>query len=210
VYYQFRRQICFCHKSVNKYRASARPPGSQWLQSQRAVIPPSTTISVPVMKRASSEARNNAAFAVSRPSPSIPSGMRFWRCLSSFDVAARSLSRQARFARRGAADDVDEHVDSVPFVHAGPHHRGDSFAAGHIAQMRFDGAARLLHPLDRLAQPLGVAVHRKDLRAFFGEAHRGRAPVAPARPHRARSGDDRDLVLQAFRHGLRASFRGKR
>src|SRR6516162_6736979 len=33
-----------------------RPP-----QSQRAVMPPSTTISVPVTKRASSEARNSAA-----------------------------------------------------------------------------------------------------------------------------------------------------
>ena len=39
-------------------------------------MPPSTTISVPVPKRASSEARYKAALAVSRPSPIKPSGMR--------------------------------------------------------------------------------------------------------------------------------------
>ena len=43
-------------------------------QSQRTLMPPSTTISVPVTKRASSEARNSAALAVSRPSPAKPTG----------------------------------------------------------------------------------------------------------------------------------------
>ena len=45
-------------------------------------MPPSTTISVPVMKRASSEARNRTAAAVSRPSPMKPSGMRATRDFS--------------------------------------------------------------------------------------------------------------------------------
>src|SRR5215471_145313 len=45
-------------------------------------MPPSTTISVPVIKRASSEARNSTACAVSRPSPMKPSGIRATRDLS--------------------------------------------------------------------------------------------------------------------------------
>src|SRR3954468_22166586 len=59
-------------------------------------MPPSTTISAPVMKRASSEARKSTALAVSRPSPANPSGMRLTRLLSS-----ASTSPPARcFARR--------------------------------------------------------------------------------------------------------------
>ena len=50
-------------------------------------MPPSTMISVPVTKRASSEARNSAAFAVSRPSPMKPSGMRSTRDLSSASMS---------------------------------------------------------------------------------------------------------------------------
>jgi hypothetical protein len=58
--------------------------GHPWpRQSHRAIMPPSTTISVPVMNRASSDARNNAAFAVSRPSPMNPRGMRATRLASS-------------------------------------------------------------------------------------------------------------------------------
>ena len=48
-------------------------------QSQRTDMPPSTTISVPVMKRASSLAKNKTARAVSRPSPMKGRGMRAWR-----------------------------------------------------------------------------------------------------------------------------------
>ena len=55
-------------------------------------MPPSTTISVPVTKRASSEARNSAALAVSRPSPMKPSGMRVdARLQQRLDVAAGAL-----------------------------------------------------------------------------------------------------------------------
>ena len=45
-------------------------------------MPPSTTISVPVTTRASSEARKRAALAVSRPSPMKPSGMRARRSIT--------------------------------------------------------------------------------------------------------------------------------
>src|SRR5712664_1240482 len=62
-----------CEKNQLSKRSHRLP------QLQRAVMPPSTTSSVPVMKRASSEARNSTAFAVSRPSPAKPSGMRFKR-----------------------------------------------------------------------------------------------------------------------------------
>src|ERR1700732_3890247 len=67
------------------------------IQSQRAVMPPSTTISVPVMKRASSEAKNNTAAAVSRPSPMNPSGMRATRDLSKASTSppVRCLARRA-------------------------------------------------------------------------------------------------------------------
>ena len=51
-------------------------------QPALAVIPPSTTISVPVMKRASSDARNSAALAVSIPSPMNGMGIRACRCFS--------------------------------------------------------------------------------------------------------------------------------
>src|SRR6266849_6561427 len=60
-------------------------------------MPPSTTISVPVVKRASSEARNSAACAVSRPSPMNPSGMRARRCLrrASTSPPVRCLASRA-------------------------------------------------------------------------------------------------------------------
>ena len=64
-------------------------------------MPPSTTISVPVMKRASSEARNRAALAVSRPSPMKPSGMRSSRCLQQrLDIAAGALLGEPRLHHR--------------------------------------------------------------------------------------------------------------
>src|SRR3954469_2302097 len=59
-------------------------------------MPPSTTISAPVMKRASSDARNSTALAVSRPSPANPRGMRFARLLRSASTSppARCLARR--------------------------------------------------------------------------------------------------------------------
>ncbi len=74
-----------------------RPPRSTPDQSQRATMPPSTMISVPVTKRASSDARNSAALAVSRPSPMNPNGMRATRDCRSFSTSppVRCLASRA-------------------------------------------------------------------------------------------------------------------
>jgi len=110
------------------------------------------------------------------------------------------LGHLDRAARRRAPDVVDEHVDPTIGLHAGVHHRGDVLGARDVAEMGGDGSARFVHAFHGLAQPLGIAIHGEDLRAFLGEAHRGRASVAPARSDRARTGDDRDLAIQTARH----------
>ena len=45
-----------------------------------------------------------------------------------------------------------------------------------------------------------IAVDGEYTRAFFSEAHRRRAPVAPTGADAARARDDRDAVLQASAH----------
>src|SRR3989442_1556850 len=154
-------------------------------------MPPSTTISVPVMKRASSEARNSAAFAVSRPSPAKPSGMRFRR-----EFKSASTSPPARWsAGRRAADIVDQDVDASPGLYTVVHHTGSSTAVGDVANISLDNPLGLF---DGLAQAPCIAVHGENLRAFLREAYRGGAAVAPARADRAGAGDDRNPILKSF------------
>src|SRR5206468_7062381 len=112
-----------------------------------------------------------------------------------------------RTARRRAADVVHEYVDPTVGLQARLDHAGDVLRASDVAQMGRYRASRFLHTFDGLAQPFGLAVHREDLRAFLGEAHRGRAAVPPTRPHRARAGDDRYLAVETPRHRLNRSMR---
>jgi hypothetical protein len=100
------------------------------------------------------------------------------------------------------ADVVDEHVDPSVGFQARLDHRGDVASTGGVAQVGRDRTSRFFHALHGFAQPLGVAVHGEDLCALLGEAQRGRAPVAPARPHGPRAGDDRHLAFEATGHVL--------
>ena len=101
---------------------------------------------------------------------------------------------------RRAADVVDENVDAAEAVKAGLHHGGDGGAVGHVAMLHHDLAAGGFHPLDRLGDAVEIAVDRENLGAFLGEAHAGRAPVAPAGADAAGAGDDGDPVLQTSAH----------
>ncbi len=66
--------------------------------------------------------------------------------------------------------------------------------------VRHDFAARGLHALDGLCDALEIAVDSKYLGAFFGEAHGGGAPIAPAGADAARAGNDRNASLQTLAH----------
>ena len=70
--YRYLVRICYPPAGTPGQREETHTDRLRTSQSHLTVMPPSTTISAPVTKRASSEARNSAALAVSRPSPMKP------------------------------------------------------------------------------------------------------------------------------------------
>ena len=105
-----------------------------------------------------------------------------------------------RAARRRATDVVDQHIDTAKPRQALRHHVGNGRGLRDIAHRRFNLAARLFHQAHGLQQARHVTVNGKHPRAFLRKTNRNRPPVAPARAHRARAGNERHLAFQPPGH----------
>ena len=94
---------------------------------------------------------------------------------------------------------VDQDIDTAEGLAASFHHGAHLGIVGDVADMRGDLAV-IANERDRFGHCLRVLIDGKNLGAFAREQDRGGAPIAPARPHAARTADQRDLSRHTPSH----------
>lgn len=104
-----------------------------------------------------------------------------------------------RGARCGAADIVDEDVDTAELLPAGLGHRADCAVVEHIADMGRDLAV-IADARHGFGHRFFIVVHGKDFGALAREQHRRGAPIAPTGPDTAGPGNERDFAFHPSRH----------